>query len=98
MCGDAKVTELQLPAVTDEDVERRKVSMERLTSVQCIECSQDCRNLAPDKSLGLRAAASQPGTEVAVFGVLGREAVPHSAAIDFSKAIEDAKRPLFAAE
>src|SRR5258706_6986920 len=43
---DPEVAQLQLLVLADEDVERREIAMECLSSVQDIERLEDCGNLA----------------------------------------------------
>src|SRR6476659_9202108 len=70
---NAKVAELQPLAVTHENVEGRQVSMQRLSSMQCIEGSKDCRDLAANESLGLCAVLVEPHPEITQFGVFDHE-------------------------
>jgi hypothetical protein len=95
---DAKITELQLFAFTDENIEGREVPMQCLPSMQRIEGTQDCRDLAADKSLRLCAVPIQPHAKVALLGVFDHEAVPHLIAIQLGEAIEDAKCSVLAGE
>src|SRR4029079_17414370 len=95
---NAEVAELQPLAVAHENVEGRQVSMERLSSMQCIEGSQDCRDLTANESLRLGAVLVEPHSEIAELGVFDHEAVAHLVAVHFGEAIEDAKRPVFARE
>ena len=55
-------------------------------------------DLAPNEALRLRAFLREPGAEVAVLGVLHREAVAHARAFDLGEPVEDAQRPRLAAE
>ena len=48
---DAEVAELELPAVADEDVQRRQVAMEQLAAVQLAEHLEDAGDLAPGRRL-----------------------------------------------
>src|SRR5687767_12833967 len=42
VCGDAKVAELELLIFTNEDVERREVTMQYMPAMQRVERAEDC--------------------------------------------------------
>src|SRR5437762_903090 len=86
---NAEVPELELLVLADEHVERSEVAVQRLAAVQRVERLENGGDLAPNESLRLRSLRRQPGPEVAVLGVLHREAVTHPQAVDDGKAIED---------
>src|ERR1041385_2138826 len=66
--------------------------------MQRVQRAEDRGNLSADVAFGLRALAIEPRAEVAVLGVFHREAVAHLPVLPLGQAIEDAQRPLFAAE
>jgi len=92
MRGDAEVSELEVLALAHEHIERSEIAVQRLTTVQRIERSENRRELTSDEALALRALSRQPGTEVTVLGVLHHQAVTHSRSFNLGEAIEDAQR------
>jgi len=49
---DPEISQLQMPAVADEHVERRQIAMERVAAMQLAEHFEDAGNLAPRDRLG----------------------------------------------
>jgi hypothetical protein len=48
---DAEIPELQTPAVTDEDVQRREIAVERLAAMQLAQHLEDAGDFAPRRAL-----------------------------------------------
>ncbi len=91
---DAEIAELELMAVADEDVERRQVAMEQLTTMQLAEDVEDSRDLAPGGLLRPAAGmASQVRAQIAETRVLEGEAIAHPALRQHRKRVENADRP-----
>src|SRR5207253_3910308 len=80
----------------DKDIERREIAVQRLPAMQSVEGSQNRSDLASHESLGLRAFAPQPDTEVPVHGVLQRDAIVRASIVDFDESVEDSQRPRLA--
>src|SRR3954463_2371983 len=98
MGRDAEVSELELLAIADEDVERSKISVQCLSAMQSVKRGKDSSELTPYESLGLRSAPLEPGAQVTVLRVLDRKAISQAAIVRFGKAVVDAKRPLVGPE
>src|SRR6202011_1871586 len=84
--------------LTDENVERRKIAMQRLAAVQDVERLEDCGDLTPNEALGLRAILLEPDTQVAVRRVLQRDAVARSPVLYLGEPVEHAQRARLAEE
>src|SRR6185437_9133893 len=81
MRRDAEIAELEPVPPAHEHVERRQVAMQRLATVQPVQRAEHARDLATDEALGLRSVFAEPCADIAVFGVLHRQAVAHLPAI-----------------
>ena len=66
--------------------------MHRLAAVQYVECAEDSRNFSAHETLRLWPFLLQPHTQVAVHGVLQRDAVPRSPVLDFGEPVVHTQR------
>src|ERR1700686_4701665 len=89
---DAEVSQLQLLVFADEDVERREIAMQRLSTVQDVERLKDCGDLAPYEALGLRPLLLEPDTQVAVHRVLQRDTITRSPILYLGEPVVHAQR------
>src|SRR6202048_953019 len=95
---DTEVAKLQLLVLADKNVERREIPMQRLSAVQYVERVKDCGDLPANEALGLRALLLEPDTQVAVHGVLQRNAVPRFPVLQLGEPIVHAQRARLAEE
>ena len=92
VCGNTKIAELELLVCAHEDIERREVSVQRLTAMQRVEDGQDPGDLAADEALRLRPLAREPGAEVSMHRILHGQAVARAGTVGDHESVEHAQR------
>src|SRR3954462_12427438 len=96
MLRDTKVPQLELVTTTNEDIERRKITMQRVPSMQNVQRARQAGDFAAYEALWLSALTLEKRAEIAVFGVFHGEAVADLAMLHLDEPIEDLQRPIVA--
>jgi chromate transporter len=96
---DPEVSQLQAAALAHEDVHGRQVAVEQLAAVELAQDLEDARDLPPRHRLRpTLGGAAEEGPQVALAGVLQRQAVEHAVLAQERERVEDADGPRVAVQ